>query len=317
MEKVIIIIQEKMYRIWKYIKKPEKIICDICSFDNYRFAPLIPDKLYLKCAFKKYMNNKLNLSNPVTFSEKLQWLKLYDRKPIYSVMADKAAVKQYVAERIGEQFIIPTIGIYDSVNQIDFKELPENYVIKCTHDSGSTFICNTNFNFNIDRVKDELSKRLSQNFYWYGREWAYKNIKPRIIIEEFIADEKNICPLDYKFFCFNGKMEIFKIDYNRFTKRIANYYDKEGRFLEIGKVNSIPDKSIKLELPDNFTKMVEVAETLSKGIPFLRVDLYSVNNRIYFGELTFYPSSGIEPFVGDGDVIMGNLLNICEIKEKK
>lgn len=310
MSKILTIIKEKIHTILKYIKNPSKLVFDICKYDNNRFAPLISDKLYLKCLFKKHMNTKLNLSSPKTFSEKLQWLKLYDRKPEYAVMADKAAVKQYVANKIGSDFIIPTIGIFNSVEEIPFDKLPENYVIKCTHDSGSTFICKKDSKPDINQIKKSLSEKINTNFFWFGREWSYKNIKPQIIIEEFIPDENGNCPVDYKFFCFDGKMEIFKIDYNRFTNRAANYYDKNCNFLEIGKIHSTPDPSIKLELPDNFKEMVEITEKLSEGIPFLRVDLYSVNNHIYFGELTFYPSSGIEPFLGDGDIIMGNLLNL-------
>ncbi len=303
-------VKEIIYTVWKYIRNPSKLVLDIGKYDNYRFARFVPDKIYIKCLFMKYMKTKLNLSNPQTFSEKLQWLKLYDRKPEYTKMADKVAVKKYVADKIGLDFIIPTIGIYNSVDEIPFDKLPENYVIKCTHDSGSTFICKKDLNPDIEQIKNSLSQKINTNFYWYGREWPYKNIKPQIIVEEFIPDENGNCPVDYKFFCFDGKMEIFKIDYNRFTKRAANYYDKNCNFLEIGKIHSTPDPSIKLELPDNFDEMVKITEILSKGIPFLRVDLYSVNNRIYFGELTFYPSSGIEPFIGDGDIIMGKLLNL-------
>lgn len=310
MSKLFEIIYEKLYKIWKYIKKPEKLVCDICNYNNHRFAPLIPDKLYLKCLFKKHMGTKLNLSNPTTFSEKMQWLKLYDRRPEYFVMADKAEVKKYVSDKINKEIVIPTIGIYNSVDEVPFDDLPEKYVIKCTHDSGSTFICSSKSNFDLEEVKKELSKRLSRSFYWFGREWSYKNIKPRIIVEEFIPDESGNIPVDYKFFCFDGKMEVFKIDYNRFTKRAANYYNKKCEFLDFGKVHSTPDPSIKLNLPENFEEMVAITEELSKGIPFLRVDLYSVNYRIYFGELTFYPSSGIEHFTNDGDIIMGNLLKL-------
>lgn len=305
-----VFIREKLYTFWKYIKSPEKLICDLNDYNNYRFAPFIPDRLYLKCLFKKHMNEKLNLSNPKTFSEKMQWLKLYDRKPEYFVMADKADVKEYVAKKIGKEHIIPNIGVYSSVDEVPFDKLPERFVIKCTHDSGSTFICNQKSDFNIEKVKEQLSEKLSRNFFWFGREWSYKNITPRIIVEEFIPDESGNCPVDYKFFCFNGKMEVFKIDYNRFTKRAANYYDKNCKYLDFGKVNSTPDPSIKLELPENFKEMVAITEKLSKDIPFLRVDLYSVNNNIYFGELTFYPSSGIEHFTNDGDIIMGKLLNL-------
>lgn len=307
-------IREKLYTIWKYIKKPEKLICDICDYDNHRFARFIPDKLHLKCLFKKYMNTKLNLSNPKTFSEKLQWLKLYNRRPEYTVMVDKIGVKEYISEKIGTDFIIPTIGIYNSVDEIPFDELPEKFVIKCTHDSGSVFICDKKKGLNIDYVKKEITLRLNRNFFWYGREWVYKDIAPKIIVEKFISDENGNCPVDYKFFCFNGKMEIFKIDYNRFSKHSANYYDKECRLLEFGEVNCMPDHSIKLELPENFNEMIHIAETLSQNIPFLRVDLYSINKHIFFGEMTFYPASGIVPFSLNGNMVIGDLLDLNKIK---
>ena len=149
MNEVLNMIREELYNMWKYVRKPEKLVCDICSYDNYRFAFLFPDRLFLKCIFKKYMKARLHISNPVTFSEKIQWLKLYDRNPEYCKMADKEAVKQYVADKIGDQYIIPTIGVFDSVEKVPFGELPPNYVIKCTHDSGSTFVCNEKFEFNL------------------------------------------------------------------------------------------------------------------------------------------------------------------------
>ena len=307
---------EKLYNIWKYIKRPEDFVYKICTYDNYRFAPLVPDKIYLKCLFKKLMKKKLSLTNPTTFSEKLQWLKLYDRQPEYAIMADKIAAKKYVSEKIGVEYIIPTIEVYNSASEIPFEELPERYVIKCSHDSGSVFICNKDVGINSEEIKKAISKSLNTNFYWSSREWVYKNIKPRVIIEEFITDKSGTCPVDYKFFCFNGKMEVFKIDYNRFTKRAANYYDKDCNLLDFGKINSIPDPSIKLELPENFEEMVAITEKLSSGIPFLRVDLYSVNNHIYFGEMTFYPSSGIEPFTGNGDFIMGEMLKLPKKKRR-
>lgn len=310
MSKLIILLKEKLYTVWKFLKYPEKLIFKICIYDNYRFASLIPDKLFLKCYFKLNMNTKLNIKNPKTFSEKIQWLKLYDRKPQYHVMADKAEAKKYIAEKIGEKYVIPTIGIYKNVDEIPFDNLPEKFVIKCTHDSGSVFVCDKTKGIDIEKIKTEIAKKLRIPFYLCGREWSYKGITPQIIVEEFISDKDGNCPVDYKFFCFDGKMEIFKIDYNRFTKRAANYYNKNCEFLNIGKINSTPDPSIKLVLPDNFNEMVEITEKLSNNIPFLRVDLYSVNNQIYFGELTFYPSSGIEPFLGDGDIMLGNLLHL-------
>jgi len=240
----------------------------------------------------------------------MQWLKLYDRNPEYTMMVDKAMVKKYIEEKLGKEFLVPTIGIYETVDEIPFNDLPKKFVIKCTHDSGSTFICDKSKNIDIEKIKKEIDKKLKIPFYNCSGEWVYKNIKPRIIVEESLSDENGNCPVDYKFFCFNGVMEIFKIDYNRFTKRAANYYNKHCQLLEIGKVNSIPDPTIKLELPENFKEMIEIAELLSENIPFVRVDLYSVNEQIYFGELTFYPSSGMEEFIGNGDIMMGELLTL-------
>ena len=310
MSNLFIKIREHLYVIWKYIKKPEKFICDLCDYDNYRFAKFVPDKLFLKCLFKKHMKTKLNLSNPTTFSEKLQWLKLHDRKPEYSLMADKAAVKQYIADKLGAEFVIPTIGVYNSADEVPFDELPQKFVIKCTHDSGSVFICDKSQGFDIDYIKKELTVRLNRNFFWYSREWVYKNIKPQIIVEEFIPDENGNCPVDYKFYCFNGKMKTFIVVNDRFTTRSTNYYNTELKLLDFGKIHSLPNPSIKLQLPPKFDEMISIAEILSKNIPFLRVDLYFVNNQIYFGELTFYPSGGIEPFTNDGDIILGDILDL-------
>ncbi len=307
-------LREKAYNVYKWLKYPEKAVCRFCRYQNYRYAHLVPDKLFLKCSFKTHMKAKLRLSRPVTFNEKLQWLKLYDRKPEYSMMADKVSVKQFVAEKIGADCIIPTIGVYDSVEEVPFAQLPERYVIKCTHDSKSTFVCSDKEAFDVEAVKRKLSARLKTNYYWYAREWPYKSIKPRIIVEEFIGSESGLCPVDYKFFCFNGRMEFFKIDYNRFTNRAANYYDRSLELQPFGKINSTPDPSIRLELPDNYEEMVRITEILSEGIPFVRVDLYSVRDTVYFGEMTFFPSGGIEPFIGDGDEILGRYL---ELPKKK
>ena len=312
MSEFFIKLKEKLYVIWKYIKKPEKFICDLCDYDNHRFARFIPDKLHLKCLFKKHMNTKLNLSNPKTFSEKLQWLKLYNRNPDYTVMVDKVAVKQYIADKLGSEFIIPTIGVYNSVEEIPFDDLPEKFVIKCTHDSGSLFICDKNSDIDINSIKKDLSKHMQMNHFWYSREWPYKNIKPKIIIEEFISDEKGRSPADYKFFCFNGKMEIFKIDYNRFSNHISNYYSKDLNYLDFHEKTFLSTSDIKLNLPEKFNEMVTVAEKLSEGIPFLRVDLYYTNSKIYFGELTFFPHSGILPYTNNGDLMMGNILDLSK-----
>ena len=305
-------IKNKLHQIKKKLQHPEKTVVDMCVNSNYKYAKLFTDKCYIKCFYKVHLHKKLNLKNPQTFNEKLQWLKLYDRKPVYTKMADKALMKEYVAGILGQGYVIPTIGVYDSVDDVPFDSLPQQYVIKCTHDSGSTFICKDKTTFDIENVKQKLSKRLKNSYFWYGREWPYKDVKPRIIVEEFLADKNGNAPLDYKLFCFNGKMQFFKVDYNRFTNHRANYFDRECELVDFGEYWLKPDDSIKFEKPEKFDKIIEFADKLSVGIPFLRVDFYYVNDRIYVGELTFFPASGAGLLTGDGDLIMGRMLTLPE-----
>ena len=245
------------------------------------FNKLIPDKMYTKRIYKKMMGKDLNLKNPQTFNEKLQWLKLYDRKKEYIQMVDKYEVKKYVANIIGDEYIIPTIGIYNNFDEIDFDKLPNQFVMKCTHDSGGIVICKDKSKLNIEEAKEKINKSLKNNYYWMWREWVYKNVKPRIIIEKYMEDNKTKDIRDYKFFCFNGKMKMFKIDFNRYINHQANYYDKNK----------------KLKIPNNIDKMIELSEQLSKNMTFLRVDFYDINGKIYFGELTFCPAAGVGKFI--------------------
>ena len=303
-------VKEHLYDIKKRIMRPEITVYNICMYGNHQFAPLFSDKFYLKCLYKKHIHKKLNLKKPKSFNEKLQWLKLYNRNPLYTLMSDKAEMKKYVSQIVGENYIIKTIGVYDSVDEVPFERLPEQYVIKCTHDSGSVFICTDKNTFNIEKVKTDLSKRLKQNYFWVGREWPYKSIKPRIIVEEFLVDNERDFPLDYKFFCFNGKMQFFKVDFHRFTNHRANYYDRDVVLQPFGEKFLPPDSSIELKKPNHYEEMVTIVEELAKDIPFVRVDLYYVNAKIYVGELTFFPASGVGTLIGGGDEIMGDLIDL-------
>lgn len=272
---------------------------------------IIPDKLYLKIIYRKRLQKTLNLKNPKTFNEKLQWLKLYDRNPLYTKLVDKYEVKDYVANIIGKEHVIPTIGVYDSFDDINFKKLPKQFVIKCTHDSGGLVIVKDKNKLDIEKAKKKINKSLKKNYYYCGREWPYKNVQPRIIIEEYMEDKKTKELRDYKFFCFNGKMKFFKIDFNRLTYHQANYYNKNGILLKFGEKVCPPDYEKKLEMPINLKKMIKLAETLSKNIPFLRVDFYEINGDIYFGELTFFPASGFGKFVPeDWDEKLGDYIII-------
>lgn len=275
------------------------------------FFRMIPDSVFLRIKYWSKLGKKLNLKNPQTFNEKLQWIKLHDRKDYYTVLVDKYEVKNYISSVIGNRYVIPTIGIYNRFDDIDFDELPRQFVIKCTHDSGGLVVCEDKEKLNIDSVRKKIEKSLSENFYYAGREWPYKNVRPRIIIEKYMIDDELDELRDYKFFCFNGKVEFYKVDFNRFTKHQANYYDRNSRLLRFGEVVCPPDFKKKIIAPKNLNQMIDIAEKLSRDIPFVRVDLYDVNNRIFFGEMTFFPASGFGSFTPRKyDKIIGDLIDL-------
>lgn len=283
----------------------------------HRLAFVFPDKLYLELMFRLKMGYPLDLKNPQTFNEKLQWLKLYNRRPEYTQMVDKYAVKEYVAQIIGKEYIIPTIGVWDKFGQIDFSALPERFVLKTTHGGGGggVAICTDKEHFDIAEAKRKLEKSLSVDIYRNLREWPYKNVKRRIIAEEYMQDSSGELK-DYKFFCFNGRVEFFKIDFDRFVDHHANYYDRNGKLLPFGEavLPPVPDKM--LEMPHNIQEMIVLAEKLSAGIPFLRVDLYNIDGKIYFGELTFFPASGFGRISPEQyDRIIGKSLELCQPKQ--
>ena len=299
-----------MSKLSKFFKSPLLLFV----FLSNRGINLFNDKTYLKIRYYATFKKNLNLQNPQTFNEKLQWLKLNDRKDIYAKMVDKYEAKSYVSKIIGNKYIIPTLGIYNNFDEIDFNKLPNQFVIKCTHDSGGLVIVTDKSKLDIEKSKKKINKSLKRNYYYPGREWPYKNVKPRIIIEKYMKDNSINDLMDYKFFCFNGKCKFFKIDFNRLTKHQANYYDINGNFLPFGEEICPPDFSKKLELPVNLKKMINLAEKLSQNITFLRVDFYEINGNIYFGELTFYPASGFGKFQPEEwDLKLGNLIDLSMV----
>ena len=282
----------------------------------------LPDKQYLSLRYRCQMGHWVDWKSPKTFSEKLQWLKVYDRKPAYTTMVDKYAVKKYVAERIGEEYIIPTLGVWDKTNDIDWDSLPEQFVLKTTHGGGGSgvFICKDKSSFNKTAVIEKINSSLSTDIYRCLREWPYKDVPRRIIAEKFMAPVKNLPDYkiygdkslvnndvidtanlvyeelkDYKFFCFNGCVKFFKVDFGRFVEHHANYYSVDGKLLNYGEICFPPVPDADIKLPDNLSEMIQLAERLAAGTSFLRVDLYNIHSKIYFGELTLYPSSGFTP----------------------
>ena len=283
----------------------------------FRFSKLIPDKLYLKLKYRSKTGKKLDFKNPKTFNEKLQWLKLYDRKDIYTTMVDKSEAKKYVADIIGKEYIIPTIGVYDKFEDIDFKELPKQFVIKCTHDSGGLVICKNKDQLDIDEAREKITDCLKKNYYWRGREWQYKNVRPRILVEKYMEDKSSKTMRDYKFFCFDGKPEIMYLSEgleNHKTARMS-FYDMNMHLVDCRRSDYRPLEYIP-ERPKNFEKMKEFSAILSEDIPHLRVDWYEINGKLYFGELTFTTCSGIIPFADENwDRRLGDFIRLKEIKK--
>ena len=258
----------------------------------------MPDKPYLKMMYRAKMGKEPDLEHPTTYSEKLQWLKLHDRKPVYTEMVDKYLAKEYVKSLIGEEHIIPTIGVWDSFEAIDRDVLPEQFVLKCTHNSGGVVICRNKSTFDWNAARKKLKRGLRRNYYWGNREWPYKDVKPRIIAEQYMVDESGVELKDYKFFCFDGEPKLLFVACDREKRGEEtkfNFYDMDFNFLPFtnGHPNA-PEGTIKK--PGGFEEMKELAAVLSKGITHLRVDFYDINGKIYFGELTFYHWSGLMPF---------------------
>ena len=259
--------------------------------------------------YRHRMKKKLNLKKPQTFNEKLQWLKLYNRNPEYTKMVDKYEAKKYVADIIGEEYIIPTLGVWNNVEDIEFESLPNQFVLKCTHDSGGVIICKDKKNFNIENAKKKLKDSLKQNFYYKGREWPYKNVKPRIIAEKFMYDENTEDLNDYKFMCFNGQVKCsFTCTERRSSSGLkVTFFDKEWHKMPFER--HYPSSNKEIKKPINYDLMLRISEKLSQDMDFVRVDLYEINGKVYFGELTFFPGCGMEEFIPDKwDNILGSWL---------
>lgn len=269
------------------------------------------DEEYLSRKYQLYFGQKLDLQNPQTFNEKLQWLKLYNRKPEYTVMVDKYKVREYIAQELGEEYLIPLLGVWDNPDEIDFDALPNQFVLKCNHNSGlGMCICKDKSELDISKVKVELRKGLKQDYYLTGREWPYKDVPRKIIAEKYMEDVSGDLK-DYKFYCFNGEMKFVMINSDRNTSRPtrADYFDRDFNWLDF--TWGYSHAEVHPKKPEQFEKMVAIVEKLAKGLPHIRVDLYDCNGKIYFGELTFFDGSGfdkIEPM--EWDYKIGKILKL-------
>lgn len=300
-----------MKKIIKIIKKPKKLLIYILSKNFFAF---IPDKLYLKLKYKLCIGKKLNLDNPTSFNEKLQWLKLYNRCPQYPNLVDKYSVRTYVANVIGCCYLIPIIGIWDKFEDIDFNALPQQFVLKPNHTSGNVFICKDKNNINYDSLNREVKKWLKRKYYWIHREWPYKHIKPRIICEKLIEDKSSNDLKDYKFMCFDGEVKCCFVCSNRNDKDglKVDFYDLNWNRMPF--IRHYPNSVCNIPKPKCYEEMIRLANQLSIGIPFVRVDFYEVNGKVYFGELTFFPGAGFEEFTPESyDYLLGSWIKLPNI----
>lgn len=277
------------------------------------FFTWLPDSIYLKLLFRFKMGKPLNLKNPKTFNEKLQWLKLYNRKPEYTTLVDKYAVKQYIANIIGEEHIIPTLGVWDKFDDIDFSSLPDQFVLKTTHGGGGggVVICRDKQSFDKATAKRKLESSMKSDIYKSLREWPYKNVKKRIIAEKFMTDSKGELN-DYKFTCTNGNAHNVMICCDRGSGETKFYFfDNKWNLLRLNKRGKEAPDNFSLPKPKNLENMFNIAQKLSMNLPYSRIDLYNVDGEIYFGEITFYPASGFDRnLLEETDVLFGNYITI-------
>lgn len=262
--------------------------CDLLKF--------ISDERFLKLLFHARIGRRLELNKPQSFNDKLQWLKLFNRNPEYTKMVDKFLAKEYVSRLIGKEYIIPTIGVWNNFDEIDFNTLPNQFVLKCTHDSGGYYICKDKNKMVMKDISNKITRSLKRNYYIESREWPYKNVIPRVIAEPYMVDESGTELKDYKLMCFNGEVKCSFVCTNRGTNSglCVNFYDQEWKAMPFER--HYPKNKKEIPKPNSYELMVKLAEKLSKNIPFVRVDFYQINDKPFFGEMTFYPGAGFEEF---------------------
>lgn len=275
----------------------------------------LPDEKYLKVIYFSYLKEPLNLKNPKRFSEKLQWLKIQDKNKELTKFVDKYEVRKIIAEKLGEEYLIPMIGQYSSVDDINWEALPSKFVLKATHGCGSNIICKDKSKLDTDFAVKKLNGWMNKNWYWYGREWSYKNIKPRIICEEFMEEKNDAALTDYKFYCFSGEVKYCQVIRDRGQNETIDFYDIEWNNLPFNGLRNLPRTTKKYKKPEKYEEMIRLAQILCKEFIFVRMDFYLIKNNIYFGEYTFYPTSGFGKFYPDEwNQIIGDMVHLDENK---
>jgi len=278
----------------------------------------MPDEEYLRKLFKAKLGRELNLENPKSFNEKLQWLKLYDRNPLYVITSDKYAAREYVKNKIGEEHLVPLLGVWDRPEDIDFEKLPKQFVLKCNHNSGlGMCICTDKSKLDFEKIKSKLCDGLNEDYYIRCREWQYRDIKRKVICEKFMKDEKTESLLNYKIYCFNGEPKVFHMSSDIGADSASlSFLDTEWNPLPFCRTDYPPFKVLP-EKPENIDELLQTARTLAQDFPFVRVDLYVVNGQVYFSELTLDPCGGFSPFSPvEWDYKLGDWLKLPETKRE-
>ncbi len=281
----------------------------------------VPDELHLQAMWKSSLGtkSKIDFISPTTFNEKLQWLKLHNRKPLYTTLVDKVAVKEWVAGKVGAKYVIPSLVTWDKPEDIDVSNLPDRFVLKASHDSGGAIVCTAKGGFDVERARASLKRRLKKNYYFYGREWPYKDIRPMAFAEEYIGHSDGTLPSDYKFFCFDGVPHCAMVCLGRETGQTQFYFmDRDWNLLRLNGWGQRAPEGFTPPRPERVGEMFEIAATLSEGIPFVRVDLYCEEGRVLFGEMTFYPDSGWDPNITEeADRLWGSMLRLPDLDATK
>ena len=266
--------------------------------------------------YRLMMHKKLNLLDPSTFNEKMQWLKIYDKNPFYTDLVDKYEVRNFIERAIGKEYLVPIFGVYDNAEDIDFSLLPKKFILKPTHTSGDLIICEDKTDLDIKATRRTLDNWLKQEYFWNLREWPYKYIKPRIVCEKFLVDESGYELKDYKIWCFDGVPKLIQVMSGRKDGQYyLNHFDLHWNPLDIKRISHAEVDPSKIIRPSRLDEMIWIAKTLSHDIPFVRVDLYHTLDRVYFGELTFYPGSGFLDFANiEDNILLGSWLDLSLVK---
>lgn len=275
-----------------------------------RLSRIIPDKMYINIMYYYHFRKFPDLDNPESYNEKLQWLKLHDRKDIYTTMVDKIAVKDYIASKIGKKYVVPIYAAWDNVKSINLDELPNEFILKCNHDSQSKIICFDKNNFDIEYARKQLKNSLKRNGFWYGREWPYKNVKPQIFAEKLLKEPDGDLK-DYKVLCFNGEPKLIETVTEKYTNgEKQTFYDVNWQKTDFAQIGW-PMSNVNVDKPDNLDEMIGLSKILAQGLRHIRVDWYNFNHRLYFGELTFFDGSGFVKFEKqEDDILWGSWIKL-------